>query len=150
MKTINTLTDRALDAAQELELIKAPASFRKRFTVERGNTGAQAYGGVTNSGAPFVRFGRYWFDWNGQQSGTLTEYARIADDPEIGSLWSADPDAAPLALACHELAHAIVYWNWRKARRRDKRPAPHGGEWRRTYRALRRHFGLIQQNQEAA
>lgn len=139
---MTALTERAVEAAHELELIKAPAMFRRRFTVKRGNSGRQAYGGLASGGAPFVRYGRDWFDWAGQHTGRLEEYARIAGDPVIGTLEHPDPEAAPLAVACHEIAHAIVYWNWRRARKRDKRPAPHGGEWRRCYRALRTHFEL--------
>ena len=45
----------------------------------------------------------------------------------------------------HELSHAIVLWEWYKSGRKDKQPAPHGGEWRRLYRSLRKHFKLISQ-----
>ena len=98
-----------------------------------------------NTHSPSITYrDRYW-NWAGENLvDGYTEYASIAKDPEIGSLPKMDdPRAIPLAVACHELAHAICIWNWHKGGEKDRLCDPHGCEWRWTYRQLRRHFCLV-------
>lgn len=81
------------------------------------------------------------------------EYARIIDDPDIGSFVSDDWRDHVKAVIAHELAHAIAYWNKREIKGRDIKP--HGSEWRKIYRHLRKelvnpYIGFSEANKIAA
>jgi hypothetical protein len=93
----------------------------------------------------------------------FTEYARIADDPTIGSFVAAADEWAPLKAAiAHETAHAIQYTIGRKVRRQAMHPrlnfdvpawqerldwkTPHGDGWRAAYAMLRRELGLTRKS----
>lgn len=71
-----------------------------------------------------------------------TEYASIAEDPEIGDLVGdpADPTPAMAALLCHEIAHAIDYTAGTQTidgRKYGPVGSGHGWKWRAIYRVLR-------------
>lgn len=71
-----------------------------------------------------------------------TEYASIAEDPEIGDLVGdpGDPAAAMAALLCHEIAHAIDYTAGAQAIDGTEYGAEgtsHSYKWQAIYRTLR-------------
>ena len=71
-----------------------------------------------------------------------TEYASIAEDPEIGDLVGepGDPTPAMAALLCHEIAHAIDYTAGRltiDGRSYGPVGSGHGRKWQAIYRTLR-------------
>lgn len=148
MNAIEQYTLNAVDVARGLKLIKRPASFKRALVINKGRAFGRCTGGVNGSKKPVITYGTRWWHWDGAADLDLKEYARIRQDPEIGSTAQ-----GAQAIACHELAHAIVLWNWYqmpyKDRRNDRYPDAHGGEWRRTYRALRRAMGLTQQQAAA-
>lgn len=71
------------------------------------------------------------------------EYARIANEPVIGSFWTHDWRNIYRVLACHEFAHALQYaprsrmGNWRAEYKK-----PHGRGWQRLYAYFRHASGL--------
>ena len=135
---IDAIVNEVIEAAVELGLPRKPATFKRRFqwTVNRGR---RSHGGMDwETNRPVIDIAPGWV--NGQRT-HLGEYARIAADPEIGSIGGC-PIIATRALVCHEVAHALDFWNWHCGKHRDRRPIPHGSEWRFLYRQLRRHFGL--------
>ena len=71
-----------------------------------------------------------------------TEYASIANDPEIGDLVGdpGDPTPAMAALLCHEIAHAIDYTAGAQTigdQKYGSAGSSHGLKWRAIYRTLR-------------
>ena len=67
------------------------------------------------------------------------EYARIKNDPVIGECAFETPEDALMLTVAHEVAHLIhynysIYTRWL----RDGDNTPHGKNWQRIYRILRR------------
>ena len=83
-------------------------------------------------------------DWVNFRNKSFKEYASIRRDPTIGDYFPEDNYKATKALVCHEVAHAIQYWNWyRDGGKVSEEPKTHGHEWRVIYRALRSYYGLV-------
>ena len=141
-----SLLDQEIDRAVRLKLIKAPALFRRKLTVTRIRGGSMAaYGGVLHDGTPIMTMPSHAYDWQPTRENDFREYASIAKDPGIGSYLCTTPGTYEQLLTQHELAHAIVWWNWvREGRPSNDRPKGHTGIWRRCYRALRADAGLVQ------
>lgn len=136
----------AVRAAEEHGLIERPGQFMQHFEVLKGRAHHRATGGIRKS-KPMVMYGTKYQD-DSDLPTHFSEYRSFCTDPEIGSITGTEEEAGR-ALCCHEVAHAIVLWNERVTA--ERRPsAAHGGPWRRTYRTLRRHFGLVEQELRAA
>lgn len=76
------------------------------------------------------------------------EYGRFHNDREIGGFVSREPYKHVLAECCHEVAHAVDQWNdrWRSDSDQTK---SHGQNFQDAYRALRKHFNLIRDNEDS-
>lgn len=156
---LGIMTGAVVDTALSLGLVThEPETFRKLFQLRRSNSRYRAYGGVrpgrTGHPVPYIAMGKaYQSIHSCDHPGKFREYRRIQHDPEIGS-YEGKGFECTRALVCHEVAHAITYWNWNlrfTERLPDQslraRPKPHGNEWRALYRALRRFFGLVSKDQ---
>lgn len=67
------------------------------------------------------------------------EYARIKNDPVIGEMEFATPEDALMLTVAHEVAHMIHYNYWDTTRwLRNGDNTPHGQNWQKIYRILRR------------
>ena len=77
----------------------------------------------------------------------MVEYTHIHTDPVIGGFSSNNAYYHGLAIICHEVAHAVQFWNYEVEcefkGERTKPPISHGEEFKRIYRYLRNHFGLL-------
>lgn len=157
MSPIEKMIRDAVKEAIFLNLITRPAQFRRELEIRSKRTGSDPYvcsGGIAKKpgtkdwmreAVPVIKLGSKWLEWDGEtDTGDFEEYARIARDLEIGSMKSVGPGTSERCLALHELAHAIVWWNWYcDGRPSNDRPTGHQGIWRRCYRTLRRHYGLV-------
>lgn len=142
---IEAMVTEEIDRAIRLGVVKTPAMFKRKFETRTCRSGSTAYGGLLNGkNIPFIRMPKWWIESAlDEVSETYKEYARIAKDPEIGNYACTKPGDYERLLLQHELAHAIVWWNWhRSGRPTDDRPIGHSGIWRRCYRQLRRDAGL--------
>lgn len=110
--------------------VKRPATFKKKLSPKVKNV-TNSWGGINRLGIPTITISLSYHS----VGGWYTEYARIAKDDEIGSFWSNNSMHHLQAVVAHEVAHAADYW--------DGDASSHGSEWRRRYRILRRHFGLV-------
>lgn len=146
-ETTEQIVSEVIDAAIELKLIRAPALLKRKTKIMWGR-GYRCFGGICwKNNSPRLQIG---IDWAEGRVKKLREYARIRIDHEIGNFVSDSLDDVVKAMVCHELAHVIDYWNWHKGGRKDRRPVPHGSDWRFIYRQLRRHFGLVNESMKAA
>ena len=155
MSPIEIMIRDAADVAASLDLISRPATFRRELDVRAKRAekcGLTCSGGLAKKpgpksleAIPVIKLGSSWLRWKwDSDTGPFYEYASIARDPEIGSMMSKGHGTEQRCLALHELARAIVWWNWYcDGRPIDNRPTGHGGTWRRCYRQLRKHYGLV-------
>jgi hypothetical protein len=141
-----------------MELVDNPDTFVKHFRLVWTN-GQTARGGLRNGnpGVWMPQGDRYWnrnnyvaylascnyshkFNWNRAVNHAKedrwyhVEYHRIMDCPFIGGFVSDEVSHHVMATLCHEVAHAIDYWNAWLQRRRG---SSHGQPWRDIYATLR-------------
>lgn len=143
MREIIQMAHDVIEDAGELGILKAPLLFRGRLSIKKGR-GEGSWGGIKRRGNTQVPALSFASGWVAFKNKSLEEYASIRKDPVIGDYFPEDSYKATKALVCHEVAHAIQYWNWhRGGEKKAERPKPHGHEWRVIYRALRSHYGLV-------
>ena len=129
------------DILVEHKALKRPALFLQKLEITTPNT-KRSYGGVwyckrTSQPWPFVRISTYY----STVQGVFWEYRSHRDDPEIGSFNSPRSIHHMAAVVAHELAHAADFWNGDVSK-----SGPHGANWKRLYRLLRRELNLTLSN----
>lgn len=125
---MNALTNQCIEIATDLGLIKYAKRFDSKLTVTFTNCRHIHAGGYHLKHAN-ITYGlkSTWLEGN---INYFQEYKRHAKSLHIGSFVSESPTLIHKAVVCHEMAHAIQFWNGSPGK-------PHGSRWRILYRALR-------------
>lgn len=127
------IVEQQLKVLRGKRLIREPKRFAEQLRVHIKRTQVSR-GGLGRGWRPYITIAAHRY----QATGAFCEYSHIQRDPEIGGFRTDEPDRIFKTVIAHELAHAVVIWNWSRKDRRSKPPVAHGHEWRTTYRELRR------------